>query len=75
MRLRFALFSILCSIALLSGAATQAVYAAGPITMELGSPLALTEKPLALQVRQGRWFPVAVTLSNTGDPVHATLSL
>lgn len=55
--------------------APRAARAANPITMEVGSPLALTEKPLALEVRVGRWFPVAVTLSNTGDPVRATVDL
>ena len=34
--------------------------------MALSSPLALTAKPLALSVKPGRWFPVAVNLSNTG---------
>lgn len=46
-----------------------------PVQMEVVSPLALTQKPLAIQVRAGRWFPVAVTLSNTGDAVRGTLVL
>jgi hypothetical protein len=47
----------------------------GPITFEIASPLALTEKPLALQVRKGRWFPVAITLANSGEPVQGRLTL
>jgi hypothetical protein len=47
----------------------------GPITFDIASPLALTEKPLALQVRKGRWFPVAVTLANSGEPVRGRLTL
>jgi hypothetical protein len=48
---------------------------ASPIKMDVASPLAVTDKPLAVQVRFGRWFPVAVTLSNTGEPVRGTLTL
>ena len=43
--------------------------------MTLSSPLALTAKPLALTVKQGRWFPVAVNLSNTGDAVKGEVRL
>jgi hypothetical protein len=46
-----------------------------PLTFEVASPLALTEKPLALQVRKGRWFPVAITLANSGEPVQGRLTL
>lgn len=47
----------------------------GPIRIQLESPLALTEKPLNIAVRSGRWYPVAAVLTNTGDPVHGTLTL
>lgn len=47
----------------------------GPIQMELASPLAFTEKPLSICARFGRWFPVAVKLKNTGDPVQGELRL
>lgn len=47
----------------------------GPITFDIASPLALTEKPLALQVRKGRWFPIAVTLANSGEPIQGRLTL
>jgi hypothetical protein len=47
----------------------------GPQQMALSSPFALTEKPLSLIARRGRWFPIAVTLSNTGDPVSGELRL
>ncbi|MBW3638033.1 MAG: hypothetical protein KY445_16435, partial [Armatimonadetes bacterium] len=46
-----------------------------PLQMALSSPFAFTQKPLMLLVRRGRWFPVAVTLSNTGDPVAGTVRL
>jgi len=49
--------------------------AANPLSMEVSSPLALTEKPLSVQTRWGHWFPIAVTLSNTGDAVQGTLTL
>ncbi|HVF09276.1 MAG TPA: hypothetical protein VNA16_00635 [Abditibacteriaceae bacterium] len=62
-------------VALAGGVLPRAARAADPVTMEIMSPLAQTEKPLILQVRMGRWFPVAVTLSNTGDAVQGTLTL
>lgn len=43
--------------------------------MALSSPFALTQKPLRLMARRGRWFPIAVKLSNTGDPVEGQLRL
>ncbi len=46
-----------------------------PVKMALSSPFALTAKPLLLLARQGRWFPVAVTLSNTGEPVNGEVHL
>jgi hypothetical protein len=46
-----------------------------PVQMEIASPLALTQKPLALQARVGRWLPVAATLSNTGEAVRGVLTL
>lgn len=49
--------------------------APGPLVMEVASPLALTEKPLSIQARKGRWVPVAVTFSNTGEPIKGTLNL
>lgn len=75
MRLHLILLFGLCALLLLSDAGLPVARAASPITMQLDSPLALTEKPFALQVHGGRWFPVAVTLKNTGDAVHGTLSL
>lgn len=57
-----------------SGAARPA-HAADPITMQVASPLALTATPLSIQVKVGRWFPVAVTLGNTGDAVQGRLQL
>lgn len=47
----------------------------GPLTLEVASPLALTARPLSVQVRKGRWFPVAVTLTNTGEPVQGKLTM
>jgi hypothetical protein len=46
-----------------------------PVQMAVASPLALTQKPLSIQVRAGRWFPVAVTLTNSGDAVQGVLTL
>ncbi len=44
--------------------------------MALSSPLAFTAQPLALSVKTGRWFPVAVNLSNTGaDGVQGEVRL
>lgn len=46
-----------------------------PIGMELASPLAITDKPFSVLARFRRWFPIAVTLSNSGEPVRGTLTL
>lgn len=55
--------------------ATPTATPSGPIQMELASPLAFTEKPLSICARFGKWFPVAVKLKNTGDPVQGELRL
>ena len=49
--------------------------AAEPIVMRVDSPLALATKPLGLQVKTGRWFPVAVTLTNSGDAVSGRVQM
>ena len=49
--------------------------APGSLTMDVSSPLAQTQKPLSLQARAGRWIPIAVTFSNTGEPIKGTLNL
>ncbi len=46
-----------------------------PLKMALSSPFALTAKPLLVLVRQGKWFPVAVTFTNTGNPVSGEVHL
>ncbi len=46
-----------------------------PLQMALSSPFALTAKPLSLLAKRGKWFPVAITLSNTGDPVAGEVRL
>jgi hypothetical protein len=66
------LLSLLSAVLLLG---TPRAFAASPITMQVSSPLMLQEKPFSLYVRSGRWFPIAVTLSNTGEAVHGTLTL
>lgn len=48
--------------------------AANPIGMQVESPLALVEKPLQIAVRSGHWIPLAITLTNSGDDVHGTLT-
>ena len=47
----------------------------GPLQMTLATPFALTAKPLVIQARAGRWFPVAVKLSNTGEAVSGDVRL
>lgn len=49
--------------------------AAQPLVMQVDSPLALSTKPLTLQIKTGRWFPVAITLSNSGDAVSGRLQM
>ena len=43
--------------------------------MTLSSPLALKATPLALTTKAGRWFPVAVTLANSGPAVSGEVRL
>ncbi len=43
--------------------------------MTLSSPLALKATPLAINVKAGRWFPVAVTLANSGPAVSGEVRL
>lgn len=68
MKFRYLLFFFLLST-------VTARAAEEPITMVVSSPFAVTEKPLSVVSKFGRWFPVAVTLSNTGDPVSGEVSL
>ncbi|HEX8234353.1 MAG TPA: hypothetical protein VF600_00190 [Abditibacteriaceae bacterium] len=68
--------ALLCAfLAGFFGLRGDAARAADPVTMLVGSPLARTAKPLAIQVKTGRWFPVAVTLANTGEAVQGRLEL
>ncbi|RYG70508.1 hypothetical protein EON80_07840, partial [bacterium] len=46
-----------------------------PQQMVISSPFALNVSPKAVVARKGRWFPLAVTLSNSGDPVEGELRL
>ncbi len=52
-----------------------------PLQMALSSPFARTplvagaNAPLSVAARSGKWVPIAVTLSNTGDPVTGQLQL
>ena len=68
---------LLCWLVAASAACAQtpAPTPKGPIQMALSSPFALTERPLVVTAKSGRWFPVAVTLSNTGDPVQGEVRL
>ena len=63
----FLLLMLLCGLPLRA--------AQPPVTMQVDSPFALATKPLGLQIKTGRWFPVAVTLSNSGDAVSGRLQL
>lgn len=47
----------------------------GPLQMTLSSPLALKAAPLAITTKAGRWFPVAVTLANSGPAVNGEVRL
>ncbi|HEX8834534.1 MAG TPA: hypothetical protein VF719_10055, partial [Abditibacteriaceae bacterium] len=49
--------------------------AADAVRLEIASPFERTPKPLTVQVKFARWFPVGVTLTNTGDAVNGRLTL
>jgi hypothetical protein len=49
--------------------------AAETLVMSVDSPFALGTKPPTLQIKTGRWFPVAVTLSNKGDAIKGRLQM
>lgn len=61
--------------ALFCGALGTTARAAEALSMSLDSPLALSSKPLTLQIATGRWFPIAITLVNNGDAVSGRLQL
>ncbi|HEX8550229.1 MAG TPA: hypothetical protein VF681_01610 [Abditibacteriaceae bacterium] len=46
-----------------------------PVQLAVSSPFAAVAQPLSVAVKFGRWFPVAVTISNTGDAVAGEVSL
>jgi len=62
----------LCALVAGLGSPARAV---DPITMEVASPFMLSPKPLNIAVRAGRWLPLAVTLSNTGDAVQGRITV
>ncbi|BCM94089.1 hypothetical protein IAD21_05989 [Abditibacteriota bacterium] len=64
----------LCGFPLVSRAQTPTPTPA-PLQMVLSSPFATTVKPLAVSGRAGKWVPLAVTLSNTGEPVSGQVQL
>ena len=66
---------LLCVFAGVARAQTPTPTPKGPLQMALSSPLALTAKPLAIVAKPGRWFPVAVKLSNSGDAVTGEVRL
>lgn len=70
---RFALRPFFCLLCLLFSGAL--VSADTPVKMDVASPFARTANPLSLQVKLARWFPVAITLSNTGEPLKGRLTL
>ena len=43
--------------------------------MQLDSPFGIGVKPLTIQTKSGRWFPVAVNLKNNGEPVSGRLEM
>jgi hypothetical protein len=54
---------------------TPAKTPAPPLQMSISSPFAYQVQPLSISAKMGRWFPVGVTLSNTGDPVEGEVRL
>jgi hypothetical protein len=68
---------LLCAllVGLFLWSSTGAARAADPVSMLVGSPLARTAKPLAIQVKNRTLVPVAVTLANTGEAVQGRLEL
>ncbi|RYX84011.1 hypothetical protein EON83_11760 [bacterium] len=46
-----------------------------PIQMALSSPFARTVKPLTVMGKNGKWVPIAITLSNSGDSVTGQVQL
>jgi hypothetical protein len=75
LRLWFCLLSALLCASLSSAWAQTPVPTPAPVQMALSSPFARTVKPLDVMGRSGKWVPLAVTLSNTGDPVVGQLQL
>ena len=66
---------VLCLSAGAARAQTPTPTPTGPLKMVLSSPFAFTAKPLVVTAKSGRWFPVAVNLSNTGDAVSGQARL
>ena len=46
-----------------------------PLQMRLSSPSAFQAQPLSIAAHLGQWFPVGITLSNTGEDVSGEVSL
>lgn len=66
---------LVCWPGVAARAQTPAATPKGPLQMALASPFAFTEKPLVVTAKSGRWFPVAVTLSNTGEAVKGEVRM
>jgi len=62
-------------LALALGGWWQEARAANPITLDVASPLALSARPFTVAARRGRWFPVAVNVTNKGPAVRGVLTL
>ncbi len=58
-----------------SSHAQKATPTPSPVQMVLSSPFARTVKPLVVAGRSGKWVPLAVSLSNVGEPVTGQVSL
>ncbi len=75
LRLWFCLLSVFVPGFLRAAQAQTPTPTPAPLQMALSSPFARTVKPLSVAGRSGKWVPLAVTLSNTGEPVTGQLEL
>lgn len=67
-------------VALLSGLSSSSraqtpTATPAPVQMVLSSPFAAVPKPLRVMARNGKWVPIAVSLSNSGEPVSGQVEL
>ena len=69
------LLTLCCAPRVLAQGVAVTAAPSGPIAMEVGSPFFINDKSPSLVIKNARWFPVAVTLSNSGDEVSGRVTL